>query len=679
MKDILVSYLQSDVTGCSYYRLVQVRNELNNRGYIKCYDAPHNYSPLSDIVIWQRYDALEILYNFDDTKINIYELDDNLWALPDYLGSTKDYFIQRLDDISDFINKCDYVTTTTDYLADEISKHTGFPRDKIITIPNYLNTKILFIGKTSQDGKVRIAWTMDTRRKDFDIIPVEKTLHKLLKEYPDKLEITFFGDVPKSFIKEKNVRIVPFNKNIEEYYMSLMIHPIDIGICPAQDTIFNNSKSNLKAIEYGAIGIPVVASPISPYNGIKDMIRIAKTPKDWYNHLKELIETKYLRIEEGLAFHDYVVKEYDLIDVGLKRHMELYKELIAKKNVKTDSIKYSLDKIDKKILYCVSSKSKETIHLIKRNVSLFSGFYNIQVLLAENKGAYGLDQVYNQMVKDNPDYDYYIFAHDDIQIFDEDWISKIINGLEKYDIVGIAGGRFFDPMHGMWAPSLSPIFSSGAVAHATEGNKFVFTNYGLEKEVLTIDGCLIAMKSITAKKLQWKAYNKFHFYDIAFCLDAHKFGYKLGVVPIGIKHKSMGNYNTNWGKALHDFRNDYGTKPYRLNNEKILFNVYTLCDDREAHNHMLTSLDRQSVIVNYKQYNGEKNNPYLILDRSIHFYHHSFEILNNLVKLDKYGKIEFNIADKLYTLHISDNKRKYIVRQPLGLDYLEEYSYDGKY
>jgi hypothetical protein len=94
---------------------------------------------------------------------------------------------------------------------------------------------------------------------------------------------------------------------------------------------------------------------------------------------------------------------------------------------------------------------------------------------------------------------------------------------------------------------------------------------------------------------------------------------------------------------------------------------------------MLTSLDRQSVIVNYKQYNGEKNNPYLILDRSIHFYHHSFEILNNLVKLDKYGKIEFNIADKLYTLHISDNKRKYIVRQPLGLDYLEEYSYDGKY
>ena len=41
----------------------------------------------------------------------------------------------------------------------------------------------------------------------------------------------------------------------------------DIGICPLVDDEFNRNKSQIKAIEYGLLGLPVVASP-TVYNGI---------------------------------------------------------------------------------------------------------------------------------------------------------------------------------------------------------------------------------------------------------------------------------------------------------------------------------------------------------------------------------------------------------------------------
>lgn len=688
MKELLVSYLQADSTGCSYYRLVQLRNELNNNGFIKCYDTPLNYSPLSDIVIWQRYDALELLYNMDKRKINVYELDDNIWDMPDYLdvegSKTKQFYIDRKDNIKDFMNECDFVTTTTDYLANEISKNTGFPRDKMYTIPNYINFKKIFYGKRSHDDVVRIAWTMDTRRKDFDIKPALKALKRILDEYKGKVQMLFFGDCPKSFIDEKkrryhdNIYVVPFNKNIEEYYRTLVYTPIDIGICPAQDTVFNNCKSNLKVLEFGAIGAAVVASPIHPYIGMPH-VKIAHNEDEWYNYLKEYIDSKCIRTEDGLELHEHVKTNYSLLEVGLEKHLEIFDDMLDKKPRKSWTIRDSLNNMHKKIVYCVSSKSRSNLAPIKRNVATWSELYNVEVVLSENPGTFAMHDVYNGFVTNEKDADYFIFAHDDIEIFDQDWLHKVMDGLKEYDIVGLAGSNHYDPMHGMWSPMMTPVFSSGCVAHK-DGEKYIFTNYGLGKEVITADGLLLAMKANVAQNVKWKSFNKFHFYDIAFCIDARKAGYKIGIIPMGIKHNSTGSYDEGWFKGLCEFRKEYGSNIRSLHNRVSGINVYLPEDDYIAYSKMVTSLERQSVKVNYKPYKGKTEMPYLVLDRSVIFHIPAFEMLDNLVQMNKFGKINFNIKDRQYSVCIDDkNDREYDIHSTLGIDYYEGYSYVGKY
>jgi glycosyltransferase involved in cell wall biosynthesis len=56
---------------------------------------------------------------------------------------------------------------------------------------------------------------------------------------------------------------------------------------PLADSDFNNSKSNIKCLEYCALGIPVIASNVIPYRGtIGDSIKgilIDNTIDDWVN------------------------------------------------------------------------------------------------------------------------------------------------------------------------------------------------------------------------------------------------------------------------------------------------------------------------------------------------------------------------------------------------------------
>jgi glycosyltransferase involved in cell wall biosynthesis len=40
---------------------------------------------------------------------------------------------------------------------------------------------------------------------------------------------------------------------------------VGIGLCPLEDNVFNQSKSNLKYLEFAANGLPVVASAVEPY------------------------------------------------------------------------------------------------------------------------------------------------------------------------------------------------------------------------------------------------------------------------------------------------------------------------------------------------------------------------------------------------------------------------------
>ena len=668
-----VSFLRTDFSGCSHYRLIQIRDEMLNKGLIHCFDNDNGYSPLSDIVIWQRYDDLELLHMMDKTKINVYELDDNYWELPDHLELCKQYYDNKITCVNTFINNCDYLTTTSEYLADVVVENTGFDRNKIKIIPNFINLDRLNLTPKTLNGKIRIAWTLDGRRKDIDIEPVKNVLLELL-DTRDDIELLFMGGLPEAFEGKENVIYIK-PTSVDTYYKNIMNTRIDIGICPAIDNEFNNCKSALKLLEYSAMGIPSICSDIYPYRheslrkGQKDPCHfVCNKEEQWKSALINLIENPKLRFLVGMEMHEYVKENYNL-SKGVYEYLDFWNSIFDDSPKWEESFNSSC-----KIVCGVCGKDTSKYEKIKIELTRNSKLYDLELVYGVNDGSKNLGDFYNQVIN-TKEADYYVFCHNDIYLDDKDWVDKLLKGFEEFDVIGVAGSTVYDTMTGAWTALRSPALCRGCVAHKNPRGFYEMANYGGPGEVSVIDGVFMAIKSSVAKDLKFNSFNKFHFYDIDFCLRAIEKGYKVGVVPMEIRHDSPGSYDSSWLKALKDFRKVYGDKFYRISKEE--FPIPVLIDPRldntRGLNKMIETLENQSIKVNYKIDYPCKYKEKLFLSDYLVFNHYSFEFINSIVRLDKFGKVRFEVDGVFYEVFLNHEKPIYNMNTVLARDYTKSF------
>lgn len=74
---------------------------------------------------------------------------------------------------------------------------------------------------------------------------------------------------------------------------------LDVALAPLNDTVFNRSKSYLKAIEAAALGVPVVMSNLPEYAWLakQGIGEIADRPRDWHRALRRLLVDSEHRAE----------------------------------------------------------------------------------------------------------------------------------------------------------------------------------------------------------------------------------------------------------------------------------------------------------------------------------------------------------------------------------------------
>jgi GT2 family glycosyltransferase/glycosyltransferase involved in cell wall biosynthesis len=96
--------------------------------------------------------------------------------------------------------------------------------------------------------------------------------------------------------------MVPFDR----YPQRLGELQLDVALVPLVDHPFNRSKSRLKLLELGALGIAVVASDLPPYRGAP--VRRAATAADWLSHLDQLTGDPVLCAAEGSRLQDWVLQ-----------------------------------------------------------------------------------------------------------------------------------------------------------------------------------------------------------------------------------------------------------------------------------------------------------------------------------------------------------------------------------
>jgi len=96
---------------------------------------------------------------------------------------------------------------------------------------------------------------------------------------------------------------------------------MDIGIMPLPDNAWTRGKCGVKALQYMAVSIPAVCSPV----GINDEIVLPgvngflpETEHQWESALAMLIEDEELRRRQGLAGRG-IVEEYHSQDRTAQR------------------------------------------------------------------------------------------------------------------------------------------------------------------------------------------------------------------------------------------------------------------------------------------------------------------------------------------------------------------------
>lgn len=306
-------------SGCAWVRMQVPLEELGRReGYeVTFADAGDRYGPPSitlsmlqgfDVIVAQRWNThrgLEVWRRArtPDTRL-VYDLDDDLWNItPENYPAWKLYGRGDIRDAVEFMAAtADLVTVSTEPLAEVLRQFSG----NVTVLPNCIPDWVLDLGPRRQymGGRPRVGWA-GAASHGADIGLVADPVRRFLKRFP-QWDFQLNGTDYRPTIKAPAGRMVfrpwvQVNTDPEKFYLSA---DFDIGLCPLAPTAFARSKSYIKALEYGARGIPVIASDIEPYrtyieHGVNGFL--VKRDHEWLKYMSELAADDGLRAKMGEA------------------------------------------------------------------------------------------------------------------------------------------------------------------------------------------------------------------------------------------------------------------------------------------------------------------------------------------------------------------------------------------
>jgi glycosyltransferase involved in cell wall biosynthesis len=224
----------------------------------------------------------------------VYELDDDPFEM-ERINPVHHFYTDPLaqDSISECMRIANLVTVSTDVLAERMSKINP----NVVVLKNRIDESMLEIERPQRD-RLTIGWAGgDSHLRDIDSVAYGL---KRVMDWNKDIDVHFVGADMRFLIKSpRPIRHTEWAVKTTDYYNLI---DFDIGIAPLVSTVFAETKSHIKALEYSALGIPVVASDAAPYrdfviDGVTGFL--VKHDHEWARRLGDLINDDAMRTEMG--------------------------------------------------------------------------------------------------------------------------------------------------------------------------------------------------------------------------------------------------------------------------------------------------------------------------------------------------------------------------------------------
>lgn len=236
----------------------------------------------------------------------IYDFDDAIW-IPNVSDANKRFeFLKDYSKTSKIIELCDIVFAGNQYLADYASKFN----DNVKIVPTTIDTDEYIKQTVNKSDKICIGWSGSiTTIQHFEYaIPF---LKELKNKFGNLIEFKVIGDA--NYVNEElSIKGMAWNKETEIRDLSTF----DIGIMPLPDDEWANGKCGLKGLQYMALEIPTIMSPVGVNTEIiQDGVNgfLANSNEEWFAKLESLILSEDLRVKLGKAGRQTVIKKYSVV------------------------------------------------------------------------------------------------------------------------------------------------------------------------------------------------------------------------------------------------------------------------------------------------------------------------------------------------------------------------------
>jgi glycosyltransferase involved in cell wall biosynthesis len=274
--------------------------------------APHFWQRLSlyrklgrfDVVLLQKrlLSRPELMLLRRSVRTLVYDLDDAVM----FDGSGAEDR-RRQARFASMMRAADLVICGNQFLADEASRETS----RLMIVPTCIDTEAYHPRlRQSDTNRVTVGWTGSRSTNPYlnDILPILSKLHgpigvKIISETTGGIDFSLLGNVPRTFI--------PWSPAVEITEAATF----DIGVMPVPDNRFTQGKCGFKALQYMALGIPAVCSPVGVN---RDIIHdgldgcLARTREEWFQTIARLVKDPFLRDTIGHAGRRRVEEAFSL-------------------------------------------------------------------------------------------------------------------------------------------------------------------------------------------------------------------------------------------------------------------------------------------------------------------------------------------------------------------------------